>query len=507
MAQPALTAGRTRRRAVFGLLDADGWGWASLKAFFWFIVIIFVLGYLPDRAYYFTVFPTIDLGILAWSPINLCPPTNGSLPCPVPAGATLSWAKSPTQITLPTATMDGAALQAGSDVLYVGGQTQANGGATDAVWVAKSSGPGNYDAWQAGPKLPAPRTKPAGVVFNGTVYVFGGADASGKAQTSAYVLAPDQSTGALGQWKTSADAGLPIDLPDARSGAVAIAVSDGIVVAGGYDTSGKPTNTVWKTTADSQGKLGKWVPQAPMYAPQADAVGVQDGSWLWVYGGTGSGGVTGLVQRGNFGAGAATPAASGSPAASAAAASPAASGGAAAAAAGTSVVSWQVAQQVNLPAARGNPAGFASNGTMYLVGGNDGTNPAKEMYWAIPDAGGNFIEWKHLAQTDLPDGLDGSSAVVLGSDAVIIGGRTSAGLTGEAARANLAPQPPFFQLGLVGATVPALKIEGEIGQQLGYLNAAGVGTVDFILLLLVGWAYAHRERTRELFERLRRRRR
>jgi hypothetical protein len=51
-------------------------------------------------------------------------------------------------------------------------------------------------------------------------------------------------------------------------------------------------------------------------------------------------------------------------------------------------------------------------------------------------------------------------------------------------------------------------VGGEIGQQLGYLNAAGVGTVNFILLLLIGWAFAHKERSRELlgrvFRRLRR---
>jgi hypothetical protein len=70
----------------------------------------------------------------------------------------------------------------------------------------------------------------------------------------------------------------------------------------------------------------------------------------------------------------------------------------------------------------------------------------------------------------------------------------------------MAPQPPFFQLGLVGATVPALKIDGEIGQQLGYLNAAGVGSVDFAILVVIGWAYAHKEQTRALFERIRRRR-
>jgi hypothetical protein len=52
MAQKALQRGttQTRGRALFGLLDANGWGWASLKAAFWFILLIFTLGYIPDRA-------------------------------------------------------------------------------------------------------------------------------------------------------------------------------------------------------------------------------------------------------------------------------------------------------------------------------------------------------------------------------------------------------------------------------------------------------------------------
>ena len=97
MAQQALGPGTTvrRRRAMFGLLDADGWSWASVKAFIWLIIIIFLLGYLPDRAYYLTVGRTVDLGILAWSPINLCPPTNETLPCPAPVGALVPWHPSP----------------------------------------------------------------------------------------------------------------------------------------------------------------------------------------------------------------------------------------------------------------------------------------------------------------------------------------------------------------------------------------------------------------------------
>ena len=59
-------------------------------------------------------------------------------------------------------------------------------------------------------------------------------------------------------------------------------------------------------------------------------------------------------------------------------------------------------------------------------------------------------------------------------------------------RASLAPEEPFFRLGIAGVTVPALKIGGEIGQQLGYLAAAGVGTGNFVILVIVGWAFNNR---------------
>ena len=73
----------------------------------------------------------------------------------------------------------------------------------------------------------------------------------------------------------------------------------------------------------------------------------------------------------------------------------------------------------------------------------------------------------------------------------------------SSARAYLAPQPPFFALGILGATIPALSLTGDIGQQIGYLNAAGVGTVNFILLLLIGWAFAHKEKVRAMLPRRR----
>ena len=53
MAGQAISAGSTgRRRVLFGALDRDGWTWASIKAAIWFVIIVMMLGYLPDRAYF-----------------------------------------------------------------------------------------------------------------------------------------------------------------------------------------------------------------------------------------------------------------------------------------------------------------------------------------------------------------------------------------------------------------------------------------------------------------------
>ena len=77
-------------------------------------------------------------------------------------------------------------------------------------------------------------------------------------------------------------------------------------------------------------------------------------------------------------------------------------------------------------------------------------------------------------------------------------------MTAGAVRANIAPSEPFFQLGLFGAIVPALKIDGEIGQQLGYLSANTVGIINFAILVAIGVAMAHRPQLRAWRDRRRR---
>lgn len=480
MAQQALGTGMIvpRKRAMFGLLDADGWAWAGIKAFVWLIIIILMLGYIPDRAYYLTVNRTVELGVLAWSPVNLCPSDNETLPCPAPVGAVVPWHPSPTEVALPAPRTDGTAVQLGTKILYIGGSDGTT--AQSNVYVATVAGTGNFDKWTDGPPLPAPRADASVVTVSGTIYALGGYDAAGAPTTTVYSLTPDAQTGALGDWQ-------PVDalaLPEARAGAAVVAAPDGLLLIGGEGPSG-PVTTTWKSVLSTQGTLGKWEVQAPMQRAQADAVAAIIGDFVWVYGGHDASGPVGAVQRGVLG----LAAAAGLPA------NPDAG----------KVVRWDISDTANLPDARDNAAGWSANGSLYLVGGANAAGQRTELYWAEPTNGGDIPEWKHLPASDLPAGLVGGSAFVTGPNAVIVGGDSNGTVLSSSARANTAPQSPFFQLGLVGATVPGLKIDGEIGQQLGYLNAAGAGTLDFVILLLIGWGFAHKEQARRVVARVLRR--
>jgi len=266
MAQTALPAPRTpvRRRALGGLVDADGWAWAFIKALFWFVVIILLLGYIPDRAYYFTVQRTVDVGLLAWSPVNFCPPSNESMPCPAPAAATLPWHPAPSELWLPQPRVDGMAAVMGSNYLYAGGSD--GNAAVPTVYVSKAVGTGNLDKWAEGPALPEARAIAASVVIGSTMYVIGGYGPDGKPTSTVYSLTV-ASDGSLPTEWTVQDAAA---LPEPRAGASAVTVSDGIILAGGTDGTA-PSTSVWKSKVDTTGKPGAWTPQSPLYEPSSTA--------------------------------------------------------------------------------------------------------------------------------------------------------------------------------------------------------------------------------------------
>jgi N-acetylneuraminic acid mutarotase len=415
--------------------------------------------------------------VLAWSPINLCPPTNESLPCPAPVGALVPWHPSPTELALPEARTDGAVVQVGTKILYIGGTDGST--AQPDVYVAQTVEAGNFDVWTAGPALPEPRADASVAYVAGSIYVIGGFNEQGAPTDTVYQLTPDSVTGELGEWEAVSDAVL---LPEPRAGAAVAVTPDGLLLIGGHNADG-PVATTWKSTLSTAGALGEWAEEQALAAPQADGTAMVVGDFVWLFGGSDANGPVGAVQRGAFG----EAAVEGLPE------NPNEG----------KVVRWDVSDAANLPVARTNAAGWGANGALYVAGGSGGSGPQSEVYWAIPSSDGNLPEWKHLPVMDLPEsGLEGAAAVISGPNAVLVGGETDSGPLGSSVRANIAPQSPFFQLGLVGATVPGLTIGGEVGQQLGYLNAAGVGTVNFIILILIGWAYAHRARTREIARRV-----
>ncbi len=475
MASSALPTANTaiRRRTFFGLFDADGWAWAGAKAVFWFVVIITMLGYIPDRAYYFTVGKTVDIWPLApflqWSPINLCPPENETLPCPAPAGSSLPWHTAPAELQLPAGRTNGAGAVIGATYIYAGGSDGTT--AQSTTFISHPVGLGNLDKWRQGPALPEARSDAASVVLGNTLYLIGGYGPDGKPTSTTYSLTVGND-GTLGQW-TAED---KLALPAPRAGASAVSVSDGIVVIGGTDGTAA-TSTVWKSQqgTGTPAKLGGWVAQpGALVEPNVGGFAAHVGDVVYVVGGVNDKGQTvATVQLGLVG------------------------GGPNATAKDPNVIDgWKASAQTNLPGPRTSLAGFVANGALYVTGGFDGVNPRTETLWATPDANGSIRVWNHLPQTDLGQGIQGAAGVTSGPYAFIIGGRTQQGVTGDSARAYLAPQLPFFQLGLLGATVPALMLSGDIGQQIGYLNAAGAGTVNFIVLLLIGWGFAHKERVR-----------
>jgi len=481
VSQAALPAPRTvppRRRVFFGLFDADGWPWAIAKSLFWLVTMIMILGYLPDRAYYFTVQKTVDLGLLAWSPINFCPPSNETLPCPAPQGATLPWQLGPQEVNLPAARTDGAAAILGQVYVFAGGSDGSK--AVADTYLTKAVGSGNIDTWTAGPPLPEARADAAAAVVGNTLFVIGGYGPDGKATNTVFSLTA-ATDGTVKEW-TKVDA---LTLPEPRAGSSVASLSDGFVLLGGVDANGTPTKSVWKTQFTKDGKPQTWAEQSPLFEENVDGVAAHVGDVIFVIGGrNASGNPVATVQQGLVGGDQAT------------ADDP-----------NAIKALWRASSQTNLPVARTNMAGFTANGVLYVQGGSDGTNPTRETYWTTPDASGVIPSWQHLDQTDLGDGLQGASGAVSGANAFLFGGANGAGPVAAPARTNLAPQPPFFQLGILGATIPGLKLDGEVGQQIGYMNAALVGTVDFILLILLGIAFAHRETVGQVIGNYRRRRR
>ena len=420
MAQQALPPGTIQRRTFFGLLDADGWPAAFWKALFWFILILFMLGYLPDRAYYFTVEPALDVGENVFSPVNFCDGGNESLPCPAPRGAMIPWQTSPAALALPAPRAQAGTFQSGTQLFVVGGLV--DGKPTDSVLVTTTTPDGNFGAWQNGPSLPAPRTDFAIASFNGTPYVIGGLDADGKPTSTVFV--GDIQSGNLAGWKADDT----LALPTAVSGAAAVSTGTGLWLIGGKTAAGLSA-TALPRRPGQHGQAGRPAAVHRSSPPWSCATAAA------------------TRPRGSTPRPSPRAARSSSSAARARRARPISSSCSTLNAIGEPsvdgqgrVIGWgQSVGASSLPAPRTQFGGFVANGALYVPGGfgADG-KPTSTVYWTVPDATtGQISQWNHLDQTDLAQPVAEASSAVAGSFALVIGGQ------GDDRRADrLVPREP-----------------------------------------------------------------
>lgn len=483
MAHQALPPGAARRRAVFGLLDADGWTWAGLRATFWFLVIVFMLGYVPNQAYYLTVSNTIDLGYNAVPIVNWCPAENEDLPCPAPAGSVLPWQDSPAELALPAPLSGAAVFQSGTHLYVIGGSTPA--GVTAEVSTTDATLEGNLGMWQPAPALPEPRTDAAFATYVGTPYVIGGLDAAGQPTSTVYMGTVEE--GRLTGWVLAdgSDRTPDLTLPHAVSGASAVTTSGGLMLVGGRDADSIVGGVIYsRVGTGSTPVLGAWEELAGVSLPEprAHAAAVAIGEAIYLAGGEGPDGASDAVHR--------LVLVNGEPQVDEVSGQPR---------------GWASAPaSQRLPAARAHAAGFTANGVLYVIGGVDGSGaPQATNLWSVPHAAsGDLGEWHSTSPTDLPGPRARAPIAAVGSTVFMFGGEDESGTTDSLVRAGLSPKPPFFRLGLFGATIPALSIKGEIGQQLGYLNAMGVGMTNFAILVIVALALSRPEKTRQVIARL-----
>lgn len=475
------------RRVLFGLLDADGWGWAGVRSVLWTLVIILMLGYIPDRAYYLTVSPTVELGLNMASLVNICPGENEGLPCPAPAGALIPW-KSATEADLPGDGVDGSLLQAGSHLYYVGGTSGASRLATTNVSVATIDAAG-LSAWAAGTPLPEGRAHVGVAFFAGKAYIIGGASDTAPATASVYVGTPDATSGLITAWERL-DA---LELPAARSGASVTIVSDGIVVLGGEGTDRSPATTVWKAKLGASGELEPWADFMELPEPRSFAAAAVVGDSIYVWGGNDASGPAAGSLRGDI---AVAPAVGGGHSAPVVSPDAEAQGDAEI---GT-IFRWRATEgEGNLPTPRDGAAMWSANGTLYIAGGTIDGTATTSVLWAAPAAATGITTWTAVGLSDLPsDGARvGASGVVVGTHVLLLGGADASGAYNAGAlSAGTSPKAPVFRVGLFGLTVPGLALQGEVGQQIGFLSAAGAWTLNFVIMLGAAVAYGQRERFR-----------
>ncbi len=253
-------------------------------------IIILMLGYIPDRAYYLTVGRTVDLGrprLVADQPL---PARERDAAVPG-AGR---WRRAVGRVAAragAAAAADRRRRRPGRDAAPVHRRHRTARRRSRHVFVAKTVGTGNFDKWAEGPALPAPRADASVAFVAGSVYVIGGLDADGAPTDDGLRPQPDGTDRRAGRVEGRADGARPARGPLRRGAATATA--DGLLLIGGAERGRPGHDDLEDATSTQPARSGAWTPEQPLVTPQADATAVVVGDYVWLYGGSDANGPVG----------------------------------------------------------------------------------------------------------------------------------------------------------------------------------------------------------------------
>ncbi|MET0779604.1 MAG: hypothetical protein ABWY71_02095, partial [Candidatus Saccharimonadales bacterium] len=174
-------------------------------------------------------------------------------------------------------------LVASNGYMYaLGGQS----GTTAATALASTeratiNGVGTLAAWAADTSLGAGNERSGldATAYNGFMYVTGGSNTAGTAQTTVYYSAINSGTGVLGAWTSNAN-----QFPTGRSGHILVTYGSTMYILGGFDGTNYLLDVQYAPIA-ANGSVGTWNDGTKLPQPVRQGAGFAANGYLYVFGG------------------------------------------------------------------------------------------------------------------------------------------------------------------------------------------------------------------------------
>ncbi|KKT78044.1 MAG: Cell wall surface anchor family protein, partial [Microgenomates group bacterium GW2011_GWB1_44_8] len=338
-------------------------------------------------------------------------------------GTVGSWS---TTSTLPLAISTHNSVVANGYAYVIGGANGAN--ELTSVYYSRINSNGTIGSWTLTSTLPETRNFMTSVAANGYIYVIGGSNSAGTAQSTVY-YARINSDGTVGSWNQTTI------LPQRINELAAVTANGYIYVIGGYDGS-NDKSSVYYARLNANGTVGAWNTTTILPRTRSVHSSVVANGYLYVIGGYDGSDVESTVYYAKLNA------------------------------SGT-VEAWSTT--TILPQGRYAHTSTVANGYLYVLGGIDTSNKSI-VYYAKLNTNGTVGSWNQT--TILPAALRRTSSLVANGYIYYIGGYTGSADVTTVYYTSLARISMAGTLDLLGLTSESLT--NSAGAAAGTIYAGDV---------------------------------